>query len=82
MKIIIIVLSLLLLSCGGRYHVKQEGTVKVEIVYDFLNQLQGICEASFLIEDFETEELYNKAVAECIIKTLSLLDLSYLFDEL
>ena len=82
MRKVIVIASILLFSCGGRYHVKQEGAVRVEIIYDFLDQLKEVCTDSFLIEDFETKELYNQAIANCVLETLQLLDLSWLTEEL
>lgn len=79
MKIIVIIMFCL--NCGSKHLVEQsgEGIVKVDVVFEFLNQLEAICQDSFLPEDYETTALYNQAVADCVLNTLELLDLSYLW---
>lgn len=80
MKYIIITLWIMLASCGGKYGVEQsgEGSVKIDIAFTFINQLDELCRDTIFIEDYETTRLYNKAVAECVIDLLNVFDMSWL----
>ena len=84
MNKLILLLLAINLNCGGKYRVEQSGEsqVKVDITFQFLEQLQSICQDSLIVSDFETYELYRQAVADCVLNTLELLDLSYLFEHL
>ena len=75
-----ILLIILLCSCGGKYEVEQsgEGTVKLDVAFEFINQLDELCRDTIFIENYSSDRLYNKAVAECVIELLNVLDFSWL----
>lgn len=81
----ILMLLLLLASCGDS-KVKIEEPDKpltidgdtysyIVVQLEFIKDVRQLCEDVNLRSDFESEELYNKEVAQCTIDNLSLIDL-------
>jgi hypothetical protein len=42
---------------------------------EFIEEMRQLCEDSLLPNDYETEELYDQAVAQCTLDYLSILDI-------
>jgi hypothetical protein len=80
--LLVLLIATLNINCGYEIEQTGESQVKIDITFQFLEQLQAICQDSLIVSDFETIELYRQAVADCILNTLELLDLSYLFEHL
>lgn len=84
-----ILLSLFLIGCGlngtqkfdvsdSTQNVVQSGSsfTYVTIRLEFIQQVNDLCKASLLESDYASEELYNKAVAECTFKNLAILNIN------
>ncbi len=75
----LLIVSLLLSSCGfsGDQKLTQQGesNTNVNIVFEFINQVQRLCAMETLRSDYETSALYDKAVAECTFSRLSTINL-------
>jgi hypothetical protein len=68
----------LLSSCGYQIEQTGEGLIKVEIVATFLQDLKDICSNAYIVSDYETIELYNQAVSQCVLDCIDTFDLSWL----
>ena len=88
MKIVQLLFLLILLSCG-----KQEVEVKdsehigrvegeayqyIIVQFEFISEMKQLCREFYLPEEFESEALYNQAVAECTFEKISILDTALL----
>lgn len=66
-------------ACGfnGDQKVSQAGesNTNINIVFEFINQVQRLCEMETLYTDYETKALRDKAVAECTFSRLSTINL-------
>ena len=60
------------LGCGG-YNLSQSGksTTYVSLKFEFIDQLKELCQDTHIQKDYQTLELYNKAVGDCVFDHLS-----------
>jgi hypothetical protein len=81
---------LLLTSCGfngnqklttndSEQRIVQEGESYTYIVLrlEFLEDIRKLCEDANLRSDFESDELYNQAVAQCTLDNLNLFNIDF-----
>ncbi len=77
MKYIILLMCLSSCFCGinGNQQVSIQGTTNsnINVVFEFITQVEQLCQADLLQSSYPTLELYNQAVAECTFSNLSLL---------
>lgn len=91
MKYLILLLLLFTASCGfnGKQKVetndsKQEVIISGEsynyvvVRLEFIKEMKELCAESLLSSNYESEELYDKAVADCTFEHLSVLNTSAL----
>ena len=81
----LLILSMLLVGCGKSTIKLEEPENPVTIDGDtysyvivrleFIEQMRQICEDSLLPSEYETEELYDQAVAQCTLDSLSILNI-------
>lgn len=75
----ILILTLLIVNCGfnGDQRLTQGGTsdTNINIVFEFINQVENLCKMDTLQSDYPTQVLYNKAVADCTFSKLSTINL-------
>ena len=79
MRLMISLSMLLLTGCGfsGNQQVSLGGTTNanINVVFDFIYQVEDLCKMQTLPENYATTELYNKAVADCTFSRLSTINL-------
>jgi hypothetical protein len=75
----LIVISLLISACGinGEQKFTQQGdsNTNIKVVFEFINQVQRLCEMETLDSDYESKALHDKAVAQCTFSRLSTINL-------
>lgn len=80
------ILMLVLLSCGQsdvnikdsehKFITSGETINKLILDLPFINQVNELCKALYLIDEFQSIELYNQQVAQCTFDNISILNIN------
>lgn len=84
MKRAALVMYLLLISACG-FNGDQKVSVRdsnhnINVIFTFIQQIKDLCTAQTNPADYPTAFLYNKAIADCTFKNLSLLNMQQIVE--
>lgn len=77
MRLLALCILLLSLGCGINGEQKftaNSSTQTITLNFGFLTQIENLCRAQLLEEDYTNTILYNQAVATCVFSNLTLLN--------